>query len=139
MLVLLLALHAASAGDDMPRVLQFGCKMTGDRGVFSSGVVTMTDSAIVVETKRVFSTETFGIEYNRVHADFRTIRRVFETEVRIGEWDGQPLSFLCSKSEGQRFTEAMKAKLLKGKRIEDIKLPPPEEKPKITITVQQGS
>jgi hypothetical protein len=139
MLAFLFALHAAFAGDDAPHVLQFGCKMTGDRGIFSSGVVTMTDSAIVVETKRVFSVETFGIEYNRVHADFRTIRRVFETEVRIGEWDGQPLSFLCSKSEGQRFTDAMKAKLLKGKRLEDIKVPPPEQKRTVTITVDQGS
>lgn len=135
MLPLLFALQQAFAADSTNAVLEFRCKLERDRGAFSRGLISMTDDALVVETRRVFSIETFGIEYSRIHADFHSITRVFKTSLRIGELDGEPLVFRCPKSEGKRFTEAMKAKLLKRKRIRDIDVPPAERRRTLTLSV----
>ncbi|MFM2160627.1 MAG: hypothetical protein RLZZ383_139 [Pseudomonadota bacterium] len=139
MLALLFALHHAFSAEDSTAVLEFRCKLDRDRGWFSRGLISMTDDALVVETRRVFSVETFGIEYSRIHADFHSITRVFKTSLRIGELDGEPLVFLCPKSEGKRFTDAMKAKLLKRKRVRDIDVPPRERKRTLTLSVSDDA
>lgn len=116
-LVLLFVMQSepAFAQDAAPLALReqtFRGKLKKDAGLWKWGRITLTDAAIVVETRHFpFRLDTEGIEYDTLSTEFKSSRGLFRGSVYFKTKDAG-VTFLCPAKQTKALTEALKERTL---------------------------
>lgn len=95
----------------------FRGKLSKDAGLWKYGHITLTDAAIVVETRHFpFRVDTEGIEYDAVSSEFKSSRGLLRGSVAFATNSGS-VKFLCPARQSKALTEALKERIMARKRL----------------------